>query len=105
MTARSVLYHHLGSPLKVRYRRKDCFIHNYSVLRAYYYCRNHTYLETRFAEASYKPQAFFYRGKDMLKDILLTLLYREQKIMRIYACILGTWHGLWGKLGKRDQFP
>lgn len=105
ITAKAVLSHRLGSPLRVKYGLKDYFIHNYSVLRTYYFYRNHTYLETHWAQPCYRSWALFHRGKLMLKEILLTLLFRDHKATRIYASILGTWHGLRGQLGKREKFP
>lgn len=105
MTARAILYHHLGSPLPIRYRSRSYFIHNYSPLRTYYYYRNQTYIETRCADHHYYILAFLHRCKVMAKDIILTVLYREHKLLRIYATLLGTCHGVWGHLGKQHPFP
>lgn len=105
MTSQAILYHHLGSPLPVRYRNRSYFIHNYSPLRSYYYYRNQTYIETHCAGPRYYVWAFFHRCKVMVKDVILTVLYREHKLLRIYATLLGTCHGIWGHLGKQHPFP
>jgi rhamnosyltransferase len=105
ITAKASLYHHLGSPLKVGFLGKSYFIRNYSISRTYYYYRNHTYLEISSAKAHYKLWALLHRCKAMLKDILLTLMYRDQKRLRVHICILGTWDGIYGRLGKRENLP
>jgi rhamnosyltransferase len=96
----AILYHHLGTPLAIEYGNQKRFIHNYSVDRTYYYYRNHTYLEVEYAKSYYFVMVVAYRFKLMVKDIALTILYRDRKLNRIYACCLGTLHGFQGKLGK-----
>lgn len=100
----AVLYHHLGTPLVIQFLGKTYFIQNYSSLRSYYFYRNHTYLEIHFSQGSYKLLAFAWRFHSMMKSILITLLCRDCKKEKILACMLGTWHGVWGYLGKRDLF-
>jgi rhamnosyltransferase len=105
ITSQAILYHHLGSPLQVNYCNRSYFIHNYPPLRTYYYYRNQTYIETHYSGPRYYAWAFLHRWKVAVKDIILTVLYREHKLLRVYATLLGTWHGVVGHLGKQTQFP
>lgn len=101
--SQAILHHHLGTPMAVIFKGVQHLIHNYSAMRTYYYYRNHTYLELSYAPSIYKPLALMHRTKVMLKELALTMLYRDHKIRRMYACCLGTLHGLQGKLGKADS--
>ncbi len=104
IVGQAILYHHLGTPLQVRHRNRSYFIHNYSPLRSYYYYRNQTYIETHYAASRYYVWAFLHRWKVAAKDMILTIFYREQKLLRIYAVFLGTCHGIRGCLGKSEKF-
>jgi rhamnosyltransferase len=96
ITTSAILNHHLGSPMQVSRLGQYRYIHNYSTIRSYYYYRNHTYLDIHFSQSFYKYFAILYRCKVLAKEILLTLLYRDKKLKRIYASTLGSWHGFKG---------
>ncbi|WOD40411.1 glycosyltransferase [Nodosilinea sp. E11] len=103
IASRAILHHCLGNPLKVLFLGKPYFIQNYSIPRSYYYHRNHTHLEMLFSESKYKPWTFLWRCYIVAKDLLLTLLYRDQKSSRISACLIGTWHGFLGRIRKLER--
>jgi rhamnosyltransferase len=105
IATKAILHHNLGTPLKVLFFKKTHFIQNYSILRSYYYYRSHTYLEVHFAQAHRKVWAALWRFYKMIKDILVTLFYRNHKLKRTLACLLGTWHGFKAVFGKTRSIP
>ncbi len=97
----TILEHKFGNPLKVKFLRKEKIVQQYSVLRHYYICRNHTYLDTRYAKSWYRLTSCLRRIKYMIRTIIFIILYdHEDKLRKILACFIGTFHGLQGKLGK-----
>jgi rhamnosyltransferase len=101
IVTKAVMYHQRGNPLQVKFFNKDRFVEQYPALRHYYICRNHTYLEIRFAQSYYQCTSFIRRIRYLLVSIFWILLYEsENKQLKIWACLLGTYHGVIGKLGK-----
>lgn len=97
----AVMQHSFGQPVKVKFFHTERVIQQYSALRHYYICRNHTYLDTRYAQGWYRLTSCLRRLKYMLHSVVLILLYAPKgKIIRSWACLVGTFHGLKGKLGK-----
>ncbi len=97
----AIMYHSFGLPIKVKFLNKEIFIQKYSALRHYYICRNHTYLSTHYAKGWYKLKSCLRRFKFLMRTIAFILMYDSQeKVIKIWACLLGTFHGLKGKLGK-----
>ncbi|MCC5651795.1 glycosyltransferase family 2 protein [Nostoc sp. XA013] len=97
----AIMYHNFGNPVKVKFFQREIIIHQYSALRNYYITRNHTYLETRNAEGLYRITSCGRRIKYLLRRIVTILLYDpEDKTLKVWACLLGTFHGFEGKLGK-----
>jgi rhamnosyltransferase len=95
------LYHELGYPTQIIFLGKEFYIQQYSAFRQYYISRNHTYLETRYAKGFYRLYSCLWRIKYMLLTILWVQLYDTQdKGLKMWACLLGTYHGFIGKLGK-----
>ncbi len=97
----AMMKHNFGNPTKVRWLNRELVFQQYTALRHYYICRNHTYLETRYAQGWHQLKTCLWRTKYLLKTIILITLYEpEGKHLKIWACLLGTYHGLKGKLGK-----
>lgn len=97
----AIMYHNFGNPVKVKFFQREMIIHQYSGLRNYYITRNHTYLETRNAEGLSRLSSCVRRIKYLLRRIVTILLYdTEDKTLKVWACLLGTFHGFQGKLGK-----
>ena len=97
----AVLEHRFGNPVKVKYFNKERFFQKYSALRHYYICRNHTYLATRYAKGWHQVTSGLRRIKYMIHHVILIFLHEsEQKILKIWACLKGTFDGFKGKLGK-----
>jgi rhamnosyltransferase len=101
IVTQAIMHHNFGDPIEVKFFNKKRFLQKYSPLRHYYICRNHTYLETRFSEGYYRLTSLVKRIQYMNYTILRIMLYDfEDKQLKIWACLLGTYHGLIGKLGK-----
>ncbi|MBD2562949.1 MULTISPECIES: glycosyltransferase [Nostoc] len=97
----AIMYHNFGNPVKVKFCQREIIIHQYSDLRNYYINRNHTYLETSNAQGLYRLTSCGRRIKYLLRRIVTILLYDpEDKTLKVWACLLGTFHGFQGKLGK-----
>jgi rhamnosyltransferase len=98
----AILYHRFGEPVKVKFLSKERFVHQYSALRHYYICRNHTYLDTRCTQSwYYRLTSYLWRIKFMRNTIIFILLYDDgAKLQKVWACLLGTFHGLQGRIGK-----
>ncbi|MEH2380970.1 MAG: glycosyltransferase family 2 protein [Nostoc sp.] len=97
----AIMHHNFGNPIKVKFCQREMTIHQYSSLRNYYINRNHTYLETHYAKGLYRLTSCGRRIKYLLRRIVTILLYDpEEKKVKIWACLLGTFHGFQGKLGK-----
>lgn len=102
IVSEAILYHQFGDPIKVKFLQKERLFQKYSALRYYYICRNHTYLETRYAQGwYYRLTCCLWRAKFTSITIILILLYEDrEKLLKTWACLIGTLHGLQGKLGK-----
>ena len=100
----AILYHKFSEPVKVTFLQQERFLYKYSALRHYYICRNHTYLDTRYAKGWYRLTSCLKRMKYLASTSILIFLYDpEDKALKIWACIIGTCHGFKGKLGKTWQ--
>jgi rhamnosyltransferase len=100
----AVMNHTFGTYLK---RRKisnylSVPMYTYSPLRYYYMCRNHTFIEGYLAKSSgYYFLSVAYRFKSLMNKIAKILVYEsDQKILKIWACLRGTFDGFMDKLGK-----
>jgi rhamnosyltransferase len=104
IVTKAKLEHNYANPINVKFLNLNCIFHSYSPLRYYYSCRNTTYLAIHYAKGLYKFTASLHRLKTMfLKMIAISFFEKEKKIEKIYACLLGTYHGFIKKLGKTWQ--
>ncbi|PSB34653.1 glycosyltransferase family 2 protein [Stenomitos frigidus] len=95
------MYHRFGEPFQVELFGKKKVFQLYSPLRYYYICRNHTYLELRHSNGSYRLTCCLRRMKFLLLTLLKILAFdSDAKPQKAIACIIGTYHGFLGKLGK-----
>ena len=102
IVTKAIMHHNFGNPVQVSFLNKHRYIQQYSALRHYYICRNHTYLETRFSQGHYRLSSLIRRIKYMIDSILRIMVYDfENKQLKLWACLLGTYHGLIGKLTKK----
>ncbi|MBD2083700.1 MULTISPECIES: glycosyltransferase family 2 protein [unclassified Coleofasciculus] len=93
--------HNFGEPLKIKFINKEIIIQKYSALRHYYICRNHTYLETNYAQGVYKFISVLRRVKYLIYTIIKIIVFDpKNKFFKMWGCLIGTFHGLIGKLGK-----
>jgi len=101
---RALIYHNFGDPKLVKFFQRELTVHKYSALRHYYMCRNHTYLETRYARNWYLLTCTLRRIKFTIYSVIKIILYdRESTLTKVWGCLLGTYHGFQGKLGKLWQ--
>jgi rhamnosyltransferase len=97
----AIVHHNFGNPIQVSFFKTKKNIQLYSAFRYYYICRNHTFLELHYAHKFYFFWAILWRIKLILSLILQIQFYdKENKFSKIKACLLGTYHGSIGKLGK-----
>ena len=100
----AVLHHHFGSPYLVKWTNKTKILQNYSAIRHYYICRNHTYLDLKYANSLWRIVAFIFRLKYLFATLFWIVYFLPSpKKPKVWACCLGTYHGLKGKLGKSRQ--
>lgn len=101
IASKATMHHNYGNPIIVKFMYKFRQVQQYTALRHYYICRNHTYLEMQFSQGYYRFTSLIQRLKYMFINILWITLYdSSDKQSKIWACLLGTYHGLLGKLGK-----
>lgn len=97
----ALMWHNFGEPHAVNFLDKELYIHKYSGLRHYYICRNHTYLEIRYAKGWYRLFSLKHRIKYLIYTIAKIFLFdNNKKPIKIWACLIGTYHGIIGQLGK-----
>ncbi|ERN42344.1 putative glycosyltransferase [Rubidibacter lacunae KORDI 51-2] len=97
----AILDHHFGNPLQIKLFGIENTVLQYSALRHFYICRNHTYLETRYARGLFRLTGSLRRIKYALYEIVKICLYnRENWQNKVRSCLLGTYLGFRGKLGK-----
>ncbi|BAY81020.1 glycosyl transferase family protein [Calothrix parasitica NIES-267] len=107
------MQHRLGHYSEVKdrfYKIKDklknqlnnpVFTFTCSPSRYYYACRNHTYFETRNSNKQMLPFCLFYRLKCLIDMIIRIIRYEPDSVLiKVGACILGTFDGFRGRLGK-----
>lgn len=101
IATKAIMHHNFGSPMQIKLMNKYFYIQQYSALRHYYICCNHTYLETRFSQGYYRVTSLLRRIQYMLTQFILIMLYDvEDKQLKVWACLLGTYRGLIGNIGK-----
>ncbi len=104
IVTKAIMYHSFGNPDKVKFMNDEIYIQQYSPLRYYYICRNHTYLDLYNSKEHYRFTSLVHRIRCMLVKIILIILYgKNDRLLKIWACLIGTYHGLIGKLGKTWQ--
>ena len=100
----SILNHQYGNSYKIKtpFYNRELTISNYSPLRYYYICRNHTFIETRYALINEQlTLSVIHRILILIKKIIKIILYdKNNRVLKIFACLRGTYDGFTGKLGK-----
>jgi rhamnosyltransferase len=100
VSERTSMQHNFGTYLKTIGNKFPIYI--YSPLRYYYINRNHTYIETRISSNFfYVFLSYLHRFKCLINKIIKIICFEpDQKLLKIWASILGFIHGLIGRLGK-----
>jgi len=99
----AVLRHNFGEPTVVRLFGECFFFQEYSALRYYYICRNHTYLELKFSKGLYRKFTCGLRRIQFLAARIARLFVgaTDYKFQKIYACLSGTYYGFTGNLDRQ----
>ncbi|MEY2976335.1 MAG: hypothetical protein RLZZ435_472 [Cyanobacteriota bacterium] len=98
----AILQHNFGLPHTIFWFGKSKILQNYSPLRHYYTCRNHTYLDIKYAQGIWKIAAILFRLKYLSATSFWIIFFLpDQKRLKVWACLKGTYDGLRGRLGKR----
>ena len=101
VVTKAKLSHSYGTPLIISILNFSWVFQSYSPLRYYYSCRNTTYLAIYYAKSFYKITASLHRVKTVLLKIAAIVLFeKSNKYQKVYACLLGTYHGFFGKLDR-----
>lgn len=101
----TMMKHRIGNYCQVKDRfsqsGNEVITYICSPSRYYYSCRNHTFFETRTSLRGMLFRSILYRLKLSTKMIARIIRYEPDLVLlKIWACILGTYDGLLGKLGK-----
>jgi rhamnosyltransferase len=86
--------HHFGATKLAEDNRTR--LSNYSALRLYHICRNHTFLEIECSQSFWKIISFLWRVKFMLWQVKINLMEKTNVYQKTKACFLGTFDGLVG---------
>lgn len=97
----AILQHNFGTPHTISWFGKPKILQNYSALRHYYTCRNHTYLDIKYARGLWKIAAILFRLKYLSATLFWIIFFLpDQVVLKSWACLTGTYDGLRGRLGK-----
>jgi len=96
------MIHRIGAarPARSMLRRRPIRLREYSPLRLYYITRNATFLETRLARFPWQLVAVPWRLRVMLRFVAGALHEPSDRAGKVLACVVGTTHGLAGRLGR-----
>jgi rhamnosyltransferase len=97
--------HCLGYYSKVKVRqirgKNEMFVYLCSPLRYYYSCRNHTFFETRASSRKFLLKSVINRFGYLGNMLIRILRYEPDRLtIKMWACVLGTFDGFRGRLGK-----
>ncbi len=101
----TTMKHRIGNYSKVKDRlikgNNEVITFICSPSRYYYACRNHTFFETRNSNKAMLTRSVLYRTKLLIEMIARVIRYEPDLVLlKVWACILGTFDGFRGKLGK-----
>ncbi|MGB3672093.1 MAG: glycosyltransferase [Phormidesmis sp.] len=99
----AILRHNFGEPTVVHFFGRRFFFQEYSALRYYYICRNHTYLELKFSQGLHRKITCGLRRIRFLAGRVARLAVgaTEHKFQKMYACLRGTYYGFLGDLDQQ----
>ncbi len=99
LTCRPIIGHALGAATMHRLPWKESGTSNHSPVRRYYLARNYTVLAREYLLK--EPRWVFATSYLLIKSCALILLFESDKVLKLRYWLLGVWHGLTGKSGKR----
>jgi rhamnosyltransferase len=96
----AVMHHCFGNPIILEMLGRKRAVPLYSALRHYYIARNHTYLVLHhYTEGLARLTGLLKRFDYAITTILSILLFDPRhKFEKLWACAIGTFHGLLGHL-------
>jgi len=96
---KAILIHDLGQPIQHKFLWKKCTVTNHNYLRRYYDARNRIYVYKKYFVMY--PKWILSNLCAFPLDLLKILFFENDRMKKIYSVILGIYHGLIGKMGKR----
>lgn len=101
LTRKPGMKHAIGSPAQRKFLWKRPTSSNHSALRRYYMSRNRMII---FREQARKRPTWVKEMKRLhWHEVIRWCLIEDDRARKVYATLLGTWHGIRGKLGKLDS--
>lgn len=101
-TSKPLMSHSIGIPSRHKLWGKTKWTTNHSADRRYYYIRNYTVLHKEYTNKI----VGWWMIKGLLrciKLIKLVLFFESDKLSKTLAIVQGWWHGVIGKMGKRNN--
>ena len=97
----AILRHNFGSPQVITWLGQRKTLQNYAALRHYYTCRNHTYLDIKYAKGFWKIAAILFRFKYLAATAFWLIFFLPDRFyLKLWACFKGTYDGFCSRLGK-----
>jgi rhamnosyltransferase len=92
------LRHYEGQPTRIKFLWNRPRVTNHSPLRRYYMTRNRLWLTKAYFRQ--EPIWLFRFMVITVKETLRLILFENQRVLKIYATLLGCAHFVTGKMGK-----
>jgi rhamnosyltransferase len=101
ISCKPLIVHSLGNESRHKFLWKRPICSNQSPQRKYYITRNRVvlYREYFFKEKQWVIQSLH----SMFREIILILLYEDQKIAKLRSMALGVWHAFTGHMGRLEN--
>ena len=97
----SVLLHHIGHPRKTSFLGLRFTPTHHSALRRYYMSRNRLVVYKKYIWIF--PRWVLPSIKDSIVETAKCFLGEEDRVRKLRNFLLGTWDGLTGRMGKREN--
>ncbi len=94
----AVLMHSVGFPVQHQLLWRIVTANNHSAIRRYYFARNSVYIYKRFAFK--KPLLIKKNACDLVKMIIIVMLFEADRKKKLTAIFRGLIDGLFGRMGK-----
>jgi rhamnosyltransferase len=97
----AILFHAPGSPAKIVFLGRTFHTTHHSATRHYYISRNSIVFYQKYFFLF--PRWILNTMYRQLHDTAIALIVEENRAPKLRNFLLGIWHGLTGRMGKREQ--